>query len=493
MSKRLLAFANMNIPPAHNERLWILLAIVPPFLIYLLTAAPTVYWLDAAELTTGAYTLGIIHAPGSPLYLLLGYIFTHLPIGDIGYRLNLMSVFTSTLTVLLFYLILYHLTRQQLLTLITSWFVAFTYYVWDPALSAELYSLQGCLLVGLIFLTLKWREQKQLWQLCLLALLFGLGLGNHLSLILLLPGFALLALSVPSLWQRPRWLLLGTGCGLLGASVYLYLPLRYLAGPELNYAGDYWDVNLASWPGFWWMVTGKMFNSLFFAVPPHQLPVEILRYGHRLWSNFIGFGALIGFWGLVSDFQRRPIFHLSLLIMFVGHLVFYIPYSAPDQSTMLLPSYLIWGIWFGLGVYTLSERFTLSKDAHKNAMAWSTFILILALIALVINFSYTNKRGDWSARERGEEIFAALKPNAIFIGSWIDIPILEYLQVVEAQRVDVKTVNVIFTPTDQGKLIVSKALDEGVPVYTSVKDYLDRFGFKQAYEKRCKCYQMKYK
>jgi hypothetical protein len=484
-------FANISTLFIRKKWLWILLAIAPPFLVYLFTAAPTIYWLDSAELTTGAYTLGIVHGPGSPLYLLIGYIFAQLPIGDIGYRLNLMSVVSSTLTILFLYLIIYYLTRQRLLSLTTSWFIAFTYYVWNPALSAELYSLQGCFLVGLLFLALKWREQQQSWQLYLLAFLFGLGLGNHLSLILLLPGFALLALSVPLLWQRPHWLLLGTVFGLLGASVYLYLPLRFLAEPGLNYATEYWGVDLASWSGFWWMVTGRMFNSLFFSVPSEALPGEILKYGHHLWSNFIGLGSLIGLWGLISDFRRRPVFHLSLLIMFVSYLIFYIPYAAPDRATMLLPSYLIWGIWFGLGIYTLSERFTLSHRV-KNVTIWSTLVLALTLSNLVINFSYANKGQDWSARERGEEIFAALEPKAIYLGSWIDIPILEYLQIVESQRPDVKLVNVVFTSDSQGLLVVTRGLYDDIPVYTSIKDYLHHLGFEQDYDADCRCYRMLY-
>ncbi|HET8702038.1 MAG TPA: DUF2723 domain-containing protein, partial [Nitrococcus sp.] len=166
-----------------TDWLWALGAVIPPFLAYLSTVAPTVWWLDSAELTTGAYTLGIVHAPGSPLYLLLGHFFAKLPLGgDVGYRLNLMSVCTSSLSVLFVYLIIQHLTRQRLLALATAWFAAFGFYVWLAAVAAELYSLQGCFVVGLLFLALKWREQQRPWQLCALALLFGVGTGDHISL-----------------------------------------------------------------------------------------------------------------------------------------------------------------------------------------------------------------------------------------------------------------------------------------------------------------------
>jgi len=98
-------------------------AFVIPFLLYVRTLAPTVhamastdrttvYGLDSAELAAGAYTLGIVHAPGYPLYLLLGKAFSYLPFGDIAYRLNLMSAFFGALTVGLIYLILERYTRS---------------------------------------------------------------------------------------------------------------------------------------------------------------------------------------------------------------------------------------------------------------------------------------------------------------------------------------------------------------------------------------------
>ena len=39
--------------------------------LYLKTLSPTVYTFDSAELAAGAYSLGIVHSTGYPLYLLL--------------------------------------------------------------------------------------------------------------------------------------------------------------------------------------------------------------------------------------------------------------------------------------------------------------------------------------------------------------------------------------------------------------------------------------
>ena len=67
-----------------------------PLLLYWLTLAPTIYNLDSAEFTTAVTTNGIIRATGYPLYLLLGKVWSWLPLSsDMGYRLNFFSAFLS--------------------------------------------------------------------------------------------------------------------------------------------------------------------------------------------------------------------------------------------------------------------------------------------------------------------------------------------------------------------------------------------------------------
>ena len=95
MSKQMAVEAN-----AQGETLrlpGILLVFFAPLAVYIATLCPTVYGGDSGELIAAAYSLGIAHVPGHPLYVLIGKLFSFLPLGNIAYRLNFMSAFFAAL------------------------------------------------------------------------------------------------------------------------------------------------------------------------------------------------------------------------------------------------------------------------------------------------------------------------------------------------------------------------------------------------------------
>src|SRR5579862_331877 len=152
---------------SRGARLAVVLAAAIPFLVYLRTMAPTVYGLDSAELTTGSYVLGIVHSPGSPTFLLLGHLFSWLPVGDVGYRVNLVSVAGAAAAMAAFCAVLLRLLDDPIAAAAGTWLLAFTYYFWVSAVAAELYSLQAFFLAALIWLSLRWRSEQRPWQLYL--------------------------------------------------------------------------------------------------------------------------------------------------------------------------------------------------------------------------------------------------------------------------------------------------------------------------------------
>ena len=62
------------------------------FVLYLLTLAPSTAMWDTSEYIAAAYTLGLPHPPGNPLFVLIGRVFAILPIAaDRRLRINVLA------------------------------------------------------------------------------------------------------------------------------------------------------------------------------------------------------------------------------------------------------------------------------------------------------------------------------------------------------------------------------------------------------------------
>ncbi|MEM6529339.1 MAG: DUF2723 domain-containing protein, partial [Chloroflexota bacterium] len=113
-------------------------------LILLITVAPTIhgYHLDSAEFVIGAHTQGIVHSPGYPLYLMIAKGFTFLPVGNIAFRVNLLSALALAGTTPFLYLALHNLTKDRAFAAGATLVTVFSFHVWQMGVSAEVYAPQ---------------------------------------------------------------------------------------------------------------------------------------------------------------------------------------------------------------------------------------------------------------------------------------------------------------------------------------------------------------
>ena len=179
-------------------------------IVYLMTMAPTMSFWDCGEFIACSYIGGVPHPPGSPLFLILGHIFSFIPFGDHGWRINLISVFASGLTVMLTYLIIVHLVREWKGELKTKsdWYLAifsgvigaltfaFTHSFWFNAVEAEVYASSMLFTALVVWLILVWStkadEPGNERYLLLIAYLIGLAIGVHLLNLLAIPFVAMI-------------------------------------------------------------------------------------------------------------------------------------------------------------------------------------------------------------------------------------------------------------------------------------------------------------
>lgn len=431
------------------------------FLVYFLTLAPTVFRLDSAELTTVAYNLGVPHATGYPLYLVIGKLFTYVPVGDVGYRVNLMSAVFGAGTVTIVYLLAYLVSGRVALSLAAAGFSAFSYYLWTSSVVAEVYTLHAFLTATTIYLLLQWNRTGDHRWLYAAGFAWGLSFGNHLSTVLLGPGFAYLM--AVNLWRgrlRVRYLIILAVCFAPALAIYAYLPLRYLAEAVPYVLGQYDDqgvlirVDHTTFQGMWQTLTARQFGGLFFYYGPVEYLGQLWQACLWLFGNFLGIGLVLGGLGIVSSYapmHRERLIFLGLIFGF--NLLFFVSYGADDKESMFLPVYLIWSVWVAEGCHYFLEMVERPHPAVATGksiarlyraltgLPWEKLALMLPLAALTINFSYANARPDTFIRDQSEQVLAAFEPNALVLARWPDEAPMTYLQIVEDHRPDVQIID----------------------------------------------------
>jgi hypothetical protein len=197
--------------------------------VYVLTLAPGVLGGDSGELQYIPYILGVAHPTGYPLYTLLGWLWTHgVMVGDVAYRMNLLSAVLGASTVAVLYLIVRHLTSRHAPALLAAALFAFSPTFRMQAIVAEVYTLNTAFVVLVIYLLLRWEAARpSARDLLLAAFVYGLSLTHHRVIIILLPALALFVwLTDRGVLTNARLLLKIAALGFLPLLLYLYAPLR---------------------------------------------------------------------------------------------------------------------------------------------------------------------------------------------------------------------------------------------------------------------------
>ncbi len=445
-----------------------------PFLLYLLNLAPTIYNLDSAELTTAAATGGIVRSTGYPLYLAIGWLWSLIPFGDIGFRMNLLSAVAGALTIALAERILSRWHIGGWAAFGALGLLASAPFFWSLSLVAEVYTLHTALMALILLLLLRWADRPSPGRQAAVCLAIGLSLGHHAATALLLPGAAWFALTrAPRRALNWRSAMFSTIALAGGLSIYFYLPLRYAFLPSFNYAGVYdsqgvfQTANLQTLEGIWWLLSGKAFSAQMFAYRGLELWQEVIWFGGQLWRAFLGIGLGPGLLGAVLVFRRDWRLGGMLALMFLVTTGFYVDYRVVDKETMFLPSYVIWALWLGVGYQALLDWVAKASGRGRHGLPYRVLGVVFAaavLLSTVWDWSHLSLADDWSTREKGEQILAQAGPDALIFGWWDTVPVIEYLQLVEGQRPDVTAINrFLISPQDLSALIEGRIGQQ--PIY----------------------------
>ncbi len=204
--------------------------------VYLKTLCPTIFVGDSGELAAAAATLGIAHPPGYPLWVLLGHWPALLSPHEPALGLNVLSALCGATAAAMLTGFLFRLRVTALASISAGLAYAFAVGPWSQSVITEVYALNMALSASILWAAVAGHEGRA-WGYPVAALLLGLGLGNHP--LVLLTGLPLLlwwvhtrrADSKRAPFLAPLLLFV------LGASVYLYIPLRQAQNPLIEWGG----------------------------------------------------------------------------------------------------------------------------------------------------------------------------------------------------------------------------------------------------------------
>lgn len=325
-------------------------------LLYLQTLAPGVTWAnngaDSGDLITAAATLGVAHPTGYPTYLLLVRLFQYIPVGDLAFRANLCSAVLALLTVAG----VYGLTRSLLnepgwtaryAASFAALGLGLSAVFWSQAVVAEVYTLNTLFVVLLLLFTLQALADSSIDRQHRAGLVAGLALGNHVTIMLPIAVWLLTTSSADPWRIRLRLVARRLLWVVTGSLIYLYLPLRAVTHPPVNWGHP------VDWAGFWWVVAGQPYHGLAFGVVPAFWTTRLAAWATLLVQQFGWVGVALGFYGcLYAPAHCRPLVW-RMAVIAGGYSIFALTYDTADSYAYLIPVYMIFAIWVGLGVQLL--------------------------------------------------------------------------------------------------------------------------------------------
>ncbi len=386
--------------------------------LYIRTLAPSLLWGDSAEFQTLSYTMGMTHPSGYMTQIMLGKLFTYIPVGNIAYRVNLMSAFFGALTVGQVYLIVRILGGLSIAGMSASMMLALSQLFWRRALVAESYAIAASMVATIWLLFLFWRRTQNWRYLFLAGLAGGLSMGIH-STVLMTAASVLIIMAVTSR-KRADWISAAAGALLgIGLTFSFFLYLDHHDPPSSIYNAVYrpslsargLTINDFDTPleRFFAIFPAEHFWSFYFTASPEEVSRRVVEYlsFYPAWAVIL---ILIGIFALFKRDWRDGLYPLISFLIIWG---FAITVAFSVYQEFYTPAAIFVYVWFGLGasiILELLEQIFQKKQAGTRVLQMVISILLIALPIWQsrrdLNLAITNGYTTFVRRDHIYPIFA---------------------------------------------------------------------------------------
>jgi hypothetical protein len=430
--------------------------------LYIRTLAPSLLWGDSAEFQTLSYTLGMTHPSGYMTQIMLGKLFTYIPVGNIAYRVNLMSAFFGALAVAETYLIVRLLGGWQIAGISASILLTLTEGFWWRALLAESYVPAAGMLATIWLLVLLWRNSGKWIYLFLAGMAGGLSVGIHSTVVM--TSVSVLIFMALAARKRSDWFAAFAGALLgLALTFSFFLFLDHNDPPSSNYNTVY-RTNLSAFglspdqfdtplKRLFAIFPANHFWSYYFTASSEEMGRRLAEYFSSLplWATVL---ILLGALTLLRERLAEGLYPLLAFFIIWG---FAITVSFSIYREFYVPVSVLTSVWFGIGasrLLTLHERYHFPNQYNPGIVRSVFMILLVALpiwhsrrdLIPAINSGYPLfVRRDHiypvfapdKAMNDAQKIILAIEDNAIVFAPWDKLYSYVYTAHIEDGKTDI--------------------------------------------------------
>jgi len=415
---------------------------VPAALVYALTAQRDVAFWDTGEMQTVPWIAGIAHPTGFPLFVMLGWGFSHaLPLGSVAWRLSFFSGLAVVGAAWLLFAVVRDETSRPWLGCGAAIVFETAHTVWARATRAEVHDLALLFVAGSIFWMLRFYRRGSRPDFVRSVASLGCALAVHPVALFVIPGLAVLGVARRA-GLDPKTLCLALGSGTLALAAYAYLPLRSLVvtrerlDPTLALGlppgQPFWDYAHPADPSrFWWLVRGAQFHTAD-GFAGYARPAALAgAYGHALAMLLGDLGAVasvLAAVGAVALLRQDRVRGAAWLLFALVPVPFAFSYvQEADPFRYLLGFDFAVTALAGIGCATLvslAERSLPWKTVWGVAGVW--LLLVIGGWNIYRNLDIPTVNSDRHAREMLTRVVASSPPHAIVVANWTYATALAY-------------------------------------------------------------------
>lgn len=447
--------------------------------LYISTMAPGPVWQDSGMLQYRVWNndiegkLGL--ALSHPLFYILAIGAKSIPVGQLIYRINLVSAIAAAIAVANLFLLLRLWLGKNFPAIIAAVTLALSHTFWRHACLVETYNLYiAFFLAGLIML-LRYVQTRRVVYLYWLGLCNGLEIATHMfgSIPLLCYAVFLIVLLVRKN-IRFKDLAIFALFWIIGAGPYEYLVIK-----NLIQTGDVVATFSSALFGNSWQ--GDVLNT---SVSAGIIKQNLMLMAYNFSTPNVLF-FIAGLYGIKKMSPGRGFKNvlLGLLILFF---IFAFRYTVKDRYTFFIPFYCVVAIIAGCGFMSAIApgRKMLCGIIYAFILMPIPVYFIAPVIAQKVQFSLPT-RGDipyrndyiwflrpWKSGYKGtvkfaEDIFSTVEKDAVVYADNTTVYPLLYLQEIKEKRKDIKIISSIVSSKNT-PLIGDENIEQvlsGKPIY----------------------------